>query len=550
MNGFEADAFASILPPRQRASNLEGTTLGNWKLVEKLSSSGGFGVVYKACHARKEMGDAAVKVFAFDMHENPEIRTIFDREIAILKKLTDARDVQGVPRIYDADVESSGLPWIAMQYIEGQPLDKWLQEARLETRRPLKREIVRILTDILAALATVQQAFTRISREATDPARLKPEVGIVHRDLKPSNVIVESSGSGVRAWVLDFGVARILQPAAGALQIPLAATTTVTTSMLTAEYASPEMLVPRPAVDHRSDIFQVGQIAFELVTGERYWNAWPNRNSKLAAAKYPWWLKRAIRRALQWDRERRFSSARQFLLAMDRPYQSAIYDNLLAHIAAGAIIALLVAAVLLSVQHQKLVQTYIERDQMSKMLNDTKVRVENLTTENTRLKNEIAHTPGNAAHDYDELVYTYNRLKEGVASKAEVDELRANTTSFLNIYQEEPRHRQDEVKALLSWLDFARTNGTVTVTVQQLKEEKFGTWAIDCGIDFNGRTVAKTTKNVDGTVSVDDCTYNTPWDPDLRFMVWIHLTDTGYDMSWFSRNWRMSAGAFGTRAIG
>ena len=214
MNSYESDAFSLLLSPRQRASDLEGKTLGSWKLLETLSSSGGFSVVYRACHTREEMGNAAVKVFAFDANENPEIRPLFGREIEVLRKLTVVPGVRGVPRIFDAGIEPTGLPWIAMQFIEGKPLDVWLHQARLEFGHLESSAIVQILNDILGALMTIQGAYTEA---AADPGTVTPSAaGIIHRDIKPGNVLIENTASGLRAWVVDFGIARIIQPGRGA----------------------------------------------------------------------------------------------------------------------------------------------------------------------------------------------------------------------------------------------------------------------------------------------------------------------------------------------
>jgi serine/threonine protein kinase len=513
VNDFVADAFASILPPRQRASDLEGSTLGNWKLLKKLGSSGGFSVVYRACHVRAEMGDSAVKVFAFDVNENPDIRALFDREIGILKKLTDARDVRGVPRIYDADIEPSGLPWIAMQYINGKPLDAWRCDIKLGSGRPPTSQVIQILHDILAALDAIQQFYNEFSHSAPNSTNAPPAgVGFVHRDIKPSNVMVEETPAGPRAWVIDFGISRILQPALPASLPPQTATMTMAANALTIEYASPEMLVPHPAADARSDIFQVGLIGFELLTGDRFWDAWANQNRMLAAAKYPWWLKRAVRRALQWDRERRFPTARRFLLAITHPYRRAVYNNLLAACTMGVVVCLLTVAVFSNMRRHRLEAAY-----------------SNLEQKNTDLQSSLNNATANISGDpFGELVGIHRRLEEGTASNADIVDFYSRANTFLDLNP--PNYQKVQVTKMLKWLDDARI-GKVTITVRQLQANTWKSYAIDCGIDANGQSV-RATKNVNADVDVDGCVLEVPWDPDINVKIWMHLTGSGYETCW------------------
>ena len=154
------------------------------------------------------------------------------------------------------------------------------------------------------------------------------------------------------------------------------------------------------------------------------------------------------------------------------------------------------------------------------------------STENvTRSLRLTAECPADKAPLYREVIDGYNRLKDGTASTEEVDELRRTARSLLKGRHGQVRYEPQEVKQLLDWLDNARTSGRITITVQQLREKKMGSWDIECGIDAGGQTI-KAKKNVKGNAVVDDCILKIPWDADGGIKVWIHLTDSGYETCW------------------
>jgi hypothetical protein len=130
-----------------------------------------------------------------------------------------------------------------------------------------------------------------------------------------------------------------------------------------------------------------------------------------------------------------------------------------------------------------------------------------------------------------EVLDGYNRLRDGTASTEEVDELRRNARSLLEGRGRQAQHELQEVKELLDWLDNARTSGRITITVEQLRERKMGSWDIECGIDAGGQTI-KAKKNVKGSAEVDACFLNIPWDADGGIKIWMHLTDSGYENCW------------------
>jgi serine/threonine-protein kinase len=132
--------------------------------------------------------------------------------------------------------EQGDLLWYTMPFIEGESL-----RAALERKRKFTpREVTRILHDVVDALAFAH------------------ERGVIHRDIKPANILTQ----GAHALVADFGVAKALSAA-----MPLTGVTTTGIAIGTPAYMAPEQLAGDPNADHRMDIYAVGLLAYELVTG-------------------------------------------------------------------------------------------------------------------------------------------------------------------------------------------------------------------------------------------------------------------------------------------
>ncbi len=214
-----------------------GRSLGHYQITAPLGK-GGMGEVYRA--RDNTLGrDVALKVFPPAMAANREGLARFQREARAVAALNHPHIVT----IYSVE-ESEGVHFITMELIDGKPLNRLIPEGGLPGERILA--IAAALADALAAAH---------------------ERGIVHRDLKPANVMVTADG---RPKILDFGLARIArdESAAGAEDQPTDVRTSDGVIMGTVPYMSPEQVSGR-SVDHRTDLFSLGVMLYEMATGHR-----------------------------------------------------------------------------------------------------------------------------------------------------------------------------------------------------------------------------------------------------------------------------------------
>jgi serine/threonine protein kinase/tetratricopeptide (TPR) repeat protein len=290
------DASPSTPSPRPRFSNVPakqdhlqpGDVLGSRYEIWNVLGEGGMGTVYKALDREVDQM-VALKLIRPDMAANSVILARFKQELLTARQVTH----RNVIRIYDLS-EVDGVKFITMEFVEGCDLHKLLlDEGKLAPERA-----VEIMRQVCLALEAAHG------------------VGIIHRDLKPQNIMQEKQG---RILVMDFGLARSLESGgmtqSGAL-------------LGTIEYMSPEQAMGGH-LDGRSDIFSLGLIFYELLTGKMPYKADTamasllKRNQERAIpvaeldTSIPKVLSDIVSKCLERDLSARYQNAKEILLDLD-----------------------------------------------------------------------------------------------------------------------------------------------------------------------------------------------------------------------------------------
>ena len=204
---------------------------GKYTIVGVLGE-GGMGVVYEAQHER--LGQrVAIKMLRKEVRDMAEVVRRFDREARAAAKLKSPH----VARVQDVDVLPDGVPFIVMEYLEGRDLHTLLDERR---QLPVN-EAVRYMLEACSAMAEAHAA------------------GIVHRDLKPSNLFLAEGGERPIVKVLDFGISKTADENVSV--------TMTQSSLGTPLYMSPEQIRSAKGVDMRTDVWSLGVILYELLSG-------------------------------------------------------------------------------------------------------------------------------------------------------------------------------------------------------------------------------------------------------------------------------------------
>ncbi len=208
-----------------------GRRVGPWRIVRELGR-GGMAVVYLAERADGSYKQrVALKLLRVGDDAADLVRR-FERERQILASLKHPH----IAGLIDGGLTENGQPWFSMEYVEGERIDRFCDRQRLTVEQRL-----RLFIQVAGAVRAAHRAL------------------VVHRDLKPSNILVTEEGE---PRLLDFGIAKPLDPQGDEAAV------TRTVPMLTPEYASPEQ-VRGIQVTTASDVYQLGLLLFELLTGER-----------------------------------------------------------------------------------------------------------------------------------------------------------------------------------------------------------------------------------------------------------------------------------------
>jgi serine/threonine protein kinase len=219
-----------------------GTRLGPYEIIAPLGA-GGMEEVYRALDLRLDR-TVAIKILPQQFADDPARRERFEREAKAVAALSHPNILAIHDVGTDALTPGSPVIYAVTELLEGETLRK-----RLATDPPPARKAVEIAVQIAGGLAAAH------------------EKGIVHRDLKPENVFITTDG---RVKILDFGLATLATPAVHwAPEAPTVALATDPGTVLgTVGYMSPEQ-VRGERVDHRSDIFSLGAVLYEMLTGRR-----------------------------------------------------------------------------------------------------------------------------------------------------------------------------------------------------------------------------------------------------------------------------------------
>ncbi len=264
-----ADAGGST-PPAPTAPSPEeiGRYFPQLEVLELLGQ-GGMGIVYKA-RQRSLDRMVALKVMPPEASREPGFAERFTREARTLARLQHA-NIVGVHDFGVAD----GLYFLLMEYVDGLNLRQAMREGKLTAHE---------------ALAIVPQIC--------DALQYAHEQGVVHRDVKPENILIDRAG---RVRIADFGLAKIVQ------RTPVDVTLTRAGQVMgTLHYMAPEQYRTPDSVDHRADIYSLGVVFYEMLTGELPLGSFPPPSSRAGVDAR---LDGVVLRALESERDRRWQSA-------------------------------------------------------------------------------------------------------------------------------------------------------------------------------------------------------------------------------------------------
>ncbi len=259
--------------------------------IDRVLGAGGMGVVVAAHHLQLDT-KVAIKFLLPSMLADENAVARFAREARASVKITN----EHVARVFDVGALDNGAPYIVMEYLDGSDLGSWLKSKG-------QLEVSEAVDFVLQACEALGEAHG---------------LGIVHRDLKPANLFCIRRADGTRSVkVLDFGISKFMS---GHSSTPAIAMTRTSAVMGTPYYMSPEQMESSRVVDGRTDIWALGVVLFELLSGRVPFlgDTLPEVCMKIATqippplrtlrGDIPDEIDAAIRRCLEKDRRRRYNT--------------------------------------------------------------------------------------------------------------------------------------------------------------------------------------------------------------------------------------------------
>jgi serine/threonine-protein kinase len=225
-----------VYPNGDAAPHAEGpgTIIGPYTLIERIGE-GGMGIVYLAEQAEPLRRRVALKVIKPGM-DSEQVLARFEAERQALALM----DHPNIARVHDAGTTPAGRPYFVMERVEGVPVTRYCDEARLTPRQRLEL--------FIPACQAIQHAHQK---------------GVIHRDIKPSNVLVTLVDGRPVPKVIDFGIAKAIDQRLTERTL----FTRLGAIVGTPEYMSPEQAGASPDVDTRTDVYALGVLLYELLTG-------------------------------------------------------------------------------------------------------------------------------------------------------------------------------------------------------------------------------------------------------------------------------------------
>jgi serine/threonine protein kinase len=226
---LDAQDFA----PRTARPEQPGGVIGPYRLVRELGS-GGMGTVWLAQRTDQLIKRPVALKLPHGAWQKAGLAERMAREREILATLTHPN----IAHLYDAGLSTDGQPYLAIEYVEGRRIDEYCREEKLDLKSRL-----RLFAQVAEAVAYAHSKL------------------VVHRDLKPANILVAAGG---QVRLLDFGIAKLMEGG----EARESRLTELSGRALTPDYASPEQILGEPLTTS-SDVYSLGVILFELLTGER-----------------------------------------------------------------------------------------------------------------------------------------------------------------------------------------------------------------------------------------------------------------------------------------